>query len=283
MRYRTNILVVLLMVSTLVYPPIVYIAHRPPQTSPPEYLKVMTFNIHQFFVEDYVSISEKTGELNFNNLLQTIYEINPDIIGLQESEGGRLTHGNLNGVHWLATKLKMYYFFGPETSDQIYGVSLLSKFPISSAEVIPLPNQESIERVLVRATLAIGTKNVQVMITHLQTSSYKLDQRLQVQKIISEIGTTPTLLLGDFNTRSDLNDEAYTMLNARYDDAFEMAGNNPNSSLGFSSPAGNPSHRVDYIWLTRGHWLVKSDSVKTAGNEFVSDHLAVYGLIKINF
>ena len=52
-----------------------------------EGIKIMSFNIHQFFIQDPSSVSEKQGDYIFNNLLNYIEDEKPDIIGLQEAEG----------------------------------------------------------------------------------------------------------------------------------------------------------------------------------------------------
>jgi len=75
-----------------------------------EGIKIMSFNIHQFFIQDPSAISEKQGDYIFSNLLSYIKNENPDIIGLQESEGARFSSGHIQGVAWLAEHLNMYYY-----------------------------------------------------------------------------------------------------------------------------------------------------------------------------
>ena len=75
-------------------------------------IKIMSFNIHQFFIQDPSSVSEKQGDYIFNNLLNYIENEKPDIIGLQEAEGARFSSGHVQGVAWLAEHLNMYYYYG---------------------------------------------------------------------------------------------------------------------------------------------------------------------------
>lgn len=241
-------------------------------------LRVMTYNIHQYYVEDYVSIPEKTGNYNFEALLEVIKNASPNIIGLQESEGARISSGNQNGVEWLAAQLDMYYYYGPSSSEQIYGVSILSEWPIIEQEWRSLPRQESIERAIIRVVIDSPFGEIPVYNTHFQTSSFKIDQREQANFVVDYVGKEKALILGDFNTRADLNDEAYHILYNQFDYAWVAAGNHPNSTDSYTSPAGNPGHKVDYIWLS-GLWDVQSGSTRTYGNAQASDHLAVFTVL----
>jgi endonuclease/exonuclease/phosphatase family metal-dependent hydrolase len=175
----------------------------------------------------------------------------------------------------------MHYYYGPPTKDQIYGVSILSKWPIIEKEWKLMPNEQSIERAVIRVVIDTPMGEILVFNTHFQTSSYKLDQRKQAEFIINYVSDQKAIILGDFNTRSDLNDEAYTLLNNTFTYAWIEAGNHPNATASFSSPSMDPGHKVDYIWLTQGDWDVVEGSAYTAGNKWASDHLAVLASILI--
>ena len=238
-------------------------------------IKVMTYNVHQFYVQNQDTASRMTGEYTFNKLLDLIKSENPDIIALQESEGSRLSSGNQNGVFWLASKLRMHYYYGPSTAEQIYGVSFLSKWPIKTSEWVQMPNEESIERVIINAVIDSPFGEISVYNTHFQTSSYKLDQRNQANFLLDYVVNDRAIIFGDFNTASTTNGEAYHLLNSTFTYAWIEDGNHPNATNGFTSPAADPRNKIDFIWLTPNDWMVITGSVRVIGDETMSDHKAV--------
>ncbi len=249
----------------------------PPASEPKsnQIIRIMTYNIHQFYVADYVSTTEKTGRYVFEELLKVIEAANPDIIGLQENEGLRLSSGNQNGVLWLAEKLGMHYYYGPPTSAQIYGEAILSKWPIKEQEWKQLPSPEGIERGIARVVIDSPFGELLVFNTHFEIDRFKTAQREQANFVVEYVGGQKAIVLGDFNTRADQNDEAYHILYSAFTYGLVEAGFHPNATIGFSSPATDPTHKIDYIWLTRGHWTAVPNSYKTYGNPDASDHLGV--------
>ena len=254
----------------------------PPANTSTDPIRIMTFNIHQWYVQDPDAISKKTGDATFDELLSVIEDANPDILGLQESEGNRISSSNQNGVAWLAAKLDMYYYYGPDTSDQIYGVSILSKWPIIKQETVSLPIEESIDRVAIIVTIDTPLGEINILNTHFQTSGYPIDQELQANKVIELISGDDYLIMGDFNAASTRNNEAYHILNGSLTDAWIAAGNPANSSLGFTSSAGNPRHRIDHIFFTPGAFNVLPGSMQVYGSDQASDHLAMLGVFTLN-
>ncbi len=254
----------------------------PPEDTSTDAIRVMTYNIHQGYVQDPSEVGDKTGDVIFAELLSVIEEANPDILGLQESEGGRISSSNQNIVSWLATKLDMYYYYGPATSDQIYGVSILSKWPIIKQETVFLPIEESIDRAAIIVTIDSPFGEINVLNTHFQTSGYPIDQKLQADKVVELVSGDDYLVMGDFNSASTRNDEAYHILNGSLTDAWIAAGNPANSSVGFTSSASNPKNRIDHIFFTPGAFTVLTGSMQVYGSDQASDHLAMLGVFTVN-
>ncbi len=240
-------------------------------------IRVLTYNIHQYFIEEIGEVSDTEGRYIFRELLDTIEKVNPDIIGLQESEGARITTGNINGIMWLAHELDMYFYYGPSTSDQIYGVSVLSKWPILSEQTEFLPAEESIERVAVKVKIDTPYGVFSVLSAHFQTNSYKLDRTNQAQALIDLVGGDRAIILGDFNTRVNDSDPAFNLLNTTYNSAWLYAGNQYTSPDGYTIDAYDPRAKIDYIFLSKGDWSV--DKAFTIGNRYASDHLGLYAEI----
>ncbi len=256
------------LIGTLIYSP--YSVDQPHKTT----IKVMNYNIHQYYQEDPNPMINKSGNYVFQNLLNVIEAENPDIVVLEESEGNRITGGNVNGVPWLASRLNMFFYYGPDTSDQIYGVSLLSKWPISSEETFMLPSTESIERVAIRCVIDHPDGEFYVVGTHFQTGKYKIDRENQAKKIVEIVGDSPTLILGDFNTRPYPSDNAYMILNNTFNDAWVWGGNDVNDTAGYTDSPLDLHSRIDYIWFTKNDWTIID--VGVTGNYKSSDHMAVF-------
>ncbi|MFX1517980.1 MAG: endonuclease/exonuclease/phosphatase family protein [Promethearchaeota archaeon] len=237
-------------------------------------LKIMTFNIHQYF-----SIGQ-TGLYNLEQVRDVILESGADVVGLQESEGARITSSNMNGVKWLAHQTGMNYYYGPPTSAQIYGVSLLSRFPILTAYYEDLPADQSIERVAIIVEIDTGeiAGDLSIIVTHFQTSEYSIDRLSQAEKIIDITEDfTYSVILGDFNTRPDITDQTFELLNSTFSDAWILSGNASDSGTSYSS-SGIAIKRIDYIWL-KGNWAVLNCTI--FGSPRVSDHRAVYAELVI--
>ncbi|UCG02854.1 MAG: endonuclease/exonuclease/phosphatase family protein [Candidatus Heimdallarchaeota archaeon] len=233
-------------------------------------LKVMTFNIHQYF-----SIGQ-TGLYNLEQVRDVILESGADVVGLQESEGARITSSSMNGVQWLAHQTGMnYYYYGPPTSAQIYGVSLLSRFPILSAYYEDLPAYQSIERVAIVVEIDTGeiAGELPIVVTHFQTGKYTIDRYNQAVKILDITEDfTNSIILGDFNTRPDVTDQAFVLLNSTFSDTWILSGNTSDSGTSYNN-SGFAVKRIDYVWL-KGSWTVLNCAI--FGSPRVSDHRAVY-------
>ncbi len=247
-----------------------------PKKSPDsDKLKIMTFNIHQYF-----SIGQ-TGLYNLEQVRDVILASGADVVGLQESEGARISSSNMNGLQWLAHQTGMGYYYGPPTSAQIYGVSLLSKFPILDAQYKNLPAEQSIERVAIVVEIDTGTLTgrLPIVVTHLQTNKYSEDRLAQSQSIVSITqGFSRAVVLGDFNTHQNNTDPAFALLNATFSDTWLLAGNAPNGGTSYSS-SGIATNRIDYIWL-KGSWTVLN--CLTFGSPRTSDHRAVYAELVVS-
>jgi endonuclease/exonuclease/phosphatase family metal-dependent hydrolase len=158
-------------------------------------LTVMTYNIHQGF--------DNAGRDDPRKFLRSIHEVDPDIVGVQESETNRLLQGSYDLVFWLASHLDMSYCYGPPTKEQTYGVALLSKYPLRDCATTLLPSVED-QRALVEATITSKGQDVRVMVIHLGLS---VEDRFQQLRWIFEEkiakATLPIILMGDFNTTED--------------------------------------------------------------------------------
>lgn len=246
--------------------------------SPKNEFKFMTYNIHFGVGMDDL--------LNLERLAQNILsdDIDPDIIGLQEVENGRMTSQGVDMAFWLAKRLNMHYFYFPAINEHAYGLALLSKYPITSAKGYQIPSI-SLERVLIHGVVAINdTLEIDVFITHLGLLDWDENLTAQVDFVLQKTNevnkTSIKILMGDFNLEYN-SSQIGQILGANFDDTLV-------EFLGLPRPMTFPSinlfdestDSIDYIFATGYKNIVDSHVITdfSPGNnpaEFGSDHLPV--------
>ncbi|WP_256297346.1 endonuclease/exonuclease/phosphatase family protein [Haloarchaeobius salinus] len=235
-------------------------------------LTVATYNVHQFLAPD--------GDYNLEAVASVLRETDAGIVGLQESEGNRLTSGNVDGVRWLAAELGYHYDYGAPTSAASYGVALLSAWPIRESEVVSLPTHDSPRRLAMRSVVETPVGDVPVVCTHFQTRQGGDPDAVAVQgeaagRVVALADEDPrTVLLGDCNVTP--GDPAYRVLSGSFTDAW-VAADSRSPPDGGTYPADGPVERIDHVW-TGDAWSVRSASVH--GGWDTSDHRAVAAVLE---
>lgn len=238
---------------------------KPQTPASPTTLKVMTYNVH--IGED------KNGTSNLLRLLESIRKVDPDVIGLQESDMARIAFSNMDLVRFLAENLDMYYYYGPKTVSGVYGVATLSKYPIESAETYFMPSGTHSHRVITRTDLRIGPDLIPFYNTHfgLNLTTEREPQAQYVSDLLS--GMTDIFVVGDFNTKDD--ESAYPMFMPGFTDSWLDRYPSGLNGTGFNGDTNRfPRRRIDYI-LFNG-FTCNSVEVLTWADE--SDHWPVFGV-----
>jgi endonuclease/exonuclease/phosphatase family metal-dependent hydrolase len=233
-----------------------------PTLNPADSLTVMTYNIHQGYNTD--------GRINPWQILDPIEAVAPDILALQESDMNRITSTSADIVQWLAHTLDMYTYFGPETKNHIYGVAILSKFPLSNTETYYLTSIDD-QRVLVRADIQWNNQPVSIYAVHMGLSEKdRTTQTAEVLEILAK-NPNPKILMGDLNSvpGSEQMDAFFTV----FADAWTSSGYAPTDPLGYTSDSLEPQKHIDYI-LVSCEFSVKTCEV--IRNAYGSDHLPVW-------
>ncbi len=91
-------------------------------------LTILTYNIQLG--------SEEQGDRNYRDQLAFIKKVNPDIIGLQESDSARPGGGNVDVARYFAESLGYYYYFGPSTISATFGTAIISRYPLQNPRSI---------------------------------------------------------------------------------------------------------------------------------------------------
>ncbi|NVM36446.1 MAG: endonuclease/exonuclease/phosphatase family protein [Candidatus Lokiarchaeota archaeon] len=218
-------------------------------------LTVMTYNIQQGVNVD--------GDKNYDNQLAIIEEIDPDIIGLQECDTARMTHGSSDVVRYFANRLNYYSFYGPRTVTGTYGAAVLSRFPIINAKTFfTYSNEDEIGTTEVQ--IRVGTTIFNVYVNHPAGSD---DAHLaHMQVLMNRIsGKTNVISMGDFNTEP--NTIYYNMSVAVLQDTWVNA-----TSRGVDGPIFDLAERIDHIFVSTTFTVEETRYI----NYPESDHPAVW-------
>ncbi|WP_323675835.1 endonuclease/exonuclease/phosphatase family protein [Halorubellus sp. PRR65] len=232
---------------------------------------VLTLNVHQW-------VDGASGDANYRDVRDLLAEHDPDVVGLQETEGGRYTNGSANPVRWLADELDYHHDYGVPTRRGGYGVAVLSRYPVLDTTVVSLPVHRSPARWALLATLDAPDGPLQTVVTHFQTDGPADDEQLgEAQTVLGELFSDDherAVVLGDFNVQPD-QDPAYDRLKRDLTDAWTAAGH-PETGGGGTWPVHDPRQRIDYVWL-EGDWSVSR--CERVGDAAVSDHLGVLATV----
>jgi endonuclease/exonuclease/phosphatase family metal-dependent hydrolase len=219
-------------------------------------LRVATYNVHQFL--------DANGQYNLASVATVLREQDAGIVGLQETEGARITSGNVHGVRWLAEALGYHYHPGPDTETGGYGVALLSAWPVRDVQVVELPTDGTVTRPAMRATVDHPDGAFPVVVAHLEVGGdVRTRQAARVLELVD--GTPRAVVVGDFNATPD--EAVVDTMTDQFTDAWAAAGEGDGDTFS----AGRPRRRIDYVFV-RG--FEPTDSV-VFGGPGESDHRGV--------
>ena len=204
---------------------------RPAPTPPRSVIRVMTFNLQQGY--------SASGTRNFAGQLGQIREVDPDILGLQESDTARVAGGNSDLVRYLADRLNFHSYYGPRTVSGTFGIALLSRYPIEAARTYYLFSAGE-QTAAITAQVCVGERRYHVVVTHLGNGGPIIQQR-EVLELVAE--KPNTILLGDFNFTPA--DEAYRLTVAGLEDAWLVAGERDAGKGGL-----NLDDRIDHVFVS---------------------------------
>lgn len=237
-------------------------------------LKVMSYNIH------ILNPPSKPGQTEIAATAKVINDANPDIVFLQEVDRNSGRNGytgdqakDLAGL----TKMNFIFYSAIPVGRGMYGVAILSKYPLKSIKKFPLTKENATDEQRVLGTAVVdlpGKDSITLAATHLQHNS--ASGRIKQLKDI-------TNLLGPVNGRviigGDLNEfESSTEFFNIFDAMFTRTCKGVNCPPTF--PAQLPKSVIDYIAFKPSNgFTIKSHN--TINELYASDHLPV--VAELNF
>ncbi len=136
------------------------------------------------------------------------------IVGLQEVDRNKKRTGNLNTVRRMAEELGMYYAWAApppsakstKPQEEETGVAILSRYPLTDASRIVLPNEgpKGRRRAAIGATIDINGTMVRVYSVHGETR-LSIERKIEaLQAVLDDLARYDkgmrAIILGDFNT-----------------------------------------------------------------------------------
>jgi endonuclease/exonuclease/phosphatase family metal-dependent hydrolase len=246
-----------------------------PRVQPPvssNVLSVLTYNIQQG--------ADEPGNMNLEGQRSVIEALNPDIIGLEESDTARIANGNNDFVRYVSETLGYYSYYGPKTVTGTFGIALLSKYPILNARTFYMKSVGE-QAAAIWAQIVIGTHTFNIFVTHLgnykNTTTGDRTQIMQQENLLTVTsGKENVILMGDFNFEP--NTEQYNITVAQLYDAWELVFNaNPLNAVVDPILPGDrhiPEERIDHIFVSQQ--LNESITYIHYTGGYASDHPALY-------
>ena len=208
-------------------------------------MRVMTFNIQH--CEDYF-----TQKIDYDEFASVIKNSGADIIGLNEVRGEGVGEGYDAQAEILAKKLGFYYFFAPIihfNNGGPYGNAFLSRYPVTSAEIIKIPDPEEKKyndyyetRCIINAEISAPCGNISLCVTHFGLNPD--EQSNAVKAVLENIKKERFILTGDFNATPDCE-----ILRPIKERLFDTAQSVSDGLLSY--PSDNPDRKIDYIFVSR--------------------------------
>lgn len=218
-------------------------------------LRVVSYNIH--------SGRDLLWRKRLKQMADTLKELKPDVIGLQE------VHQNSKygfQANYLAEQLGYHLAFSPSIaiSDGQYGNALLSRVPLSEKETIRLPAKKE-QRTLLQASLTWKDERIVVWVTHCSLNQTSRSSQLELLATMAgQQRNNPLVLLGDFNASN-------VSFSPRLADCATVHHKQNMATL----PAFR--RRLDYVF-TSPHWQVCHYALSNAP---WSDHVPVIVDLKL--
>ena len=222
-------------------------------------MKIMAYNTQH-------CASYLTRRIDFELIADIIKESGADIVGLNEIRGKGLTPEYKEQTEILSrlTGIEQGYFARAIfiQGTEPYGNALLSKYPIVSAEVIPVPDPEVRgyngyyeTRCLLKAKLENG---LTVMVIHFGLNPD--EQENAVRTVIDNLEDERCILMGDFNVTPD--NPVLAPIRACMKDTAELF-----ECEKLSFPSDEPRIKIDYIFVSPDIEIKAADIPAVVGSD----------------
>jgi endonuclease/exonuclease/phosphatase family metal-dependent hydrolase len=194
-------------------------------------LRVVTYNIQQGY--------SAAGERSYGGQLALIRSLDPDIVGLQESDVARFSGGNADVVRTISEGLGMYAYYGPRTVTGTFGIALLSRYPLENPHTFFMYSTGE-QTAAIEAQITVNGRRYTLLVTHLGNGGPLIQQ----QQVLSRLaGQSNVIAMGDFNFEPAT--EQYTLTLQTLQDAWVQVGSPLPTGL-------DPKNLIDHFFVSPG-------------------------------
>ncbi|SRR5690606_17257002 len=242
-------------------------------------LTVISYNIH--------AGKDAEQQPNLERVAAVLDTLGADIVLLQEVDRGTARSGGEDQVAELERLTGMRAAFAKSLDYQggEYGIAALSRWPIESVRVLPLPTDPPLKRsngsedplVALYIVVAAPAGRVHVVNTHLTAEGPGTYRKQQLVGLLAHVRRLvppdePLVVGGDFNARPHADEIAATTL--ALEDVWAVCG--ADGDAGNTYPAHAPDRRIDYLFL-RG---LRCDGARVHATT-ASDHRPVVAQVRV--
>lgn len=213
-------------------------------------ITVVTYNLQQGY--------SPAAKRAYEDQLEVIRSIQPDILGLQESDTARFSGGNADIVSTFSQGLSMYAYYGPRTVTGTFGIALLSRYKLENPRTFYMYSVGE-QTASIEATITIKEKKYHILVTHLGNGG-PITQQENVLKQLQ--GKQNVIAMGDFNFEPTT--EQYRLTNQTLADAWVLAGSPLPASL-------QAETLIDHIFVSPGMLIQSAQYIDSPA----SDHPAL--------
>jgi len=245
--------------------------------APIDDLRVLVYNIH--------AGKDAQGVDNLERVAEIVRDTRADVVLLQEVDVGTRRSGNVDQPARLRELTGYHVAFGKTLDYQggLYGIAVMSRWPIDSSRVTSLPihppqlrSGVSYEpRGALRAFIRAPAGALVVVNTHLDASrddAYRRQEARTIIAIADSLRPAGLLLVGgDFNSEPG-SAVQQAVAAARLRDAWTLCG----EGAGFTYPADSGTKRIDYLYLPPSAGCARAEVIATRA----SDHRPLLVLVR---
>jgi endonuclease/exonuclease/phosphatase family metal-dependent hydrolase len=203
----------------------------PPTPAESNRLRVLTYNIQQGYSAE--------GRRAYADQLEVIRSLNPDLVGLQETDVARFSGGNADIVRTFSEGLGMHAYYGPKTVTGTFGIALLSRYPLQNLRTFFMYSAGE-QTAAIQAEISVKGKTYQILVTHLGNGGPAIQQQQVLERLS---GLQNVVAMGDFNF--DQTTGQYALTTKTLEDAWVSAGSPPTAGL-------DMGHLIDHIFISPG-------------------------------
>lgn len=219
-----------------------------------------------------------TQEIDYDIIVNTIVQCGADVVGLQEILDEGTDPAFKAQAKILAERLGFYYYFAKAIDfgeNNPYGIALISRYPILSAEVVFIPDPPVRKydgyyetRVLLKTVIDVAG-GLNVLVSHFGLNPD--EQENAVQTVIPNLPENRCVFMGDLNMEPD-NPILAPIMQKLYDTAQLF------SSPKLSFPSDAPRMKIDYIFVSEDLKVESADIPEIVS----SDHRPHLATIEVN-